>query len=149
MVFGQWTDPLGGETIDEGLAVFFQAPQSYTGNDLAEFHCHGGRVCPRRLIESALHLGARLAEPGEFTRRAFLNGRIDLTQAEAVADLINAQTDAAARPGEGPRGRGRSRRRFTNCARGSSRSRRRSKPTSISRKRDWRKADRERLESVF
>jgi tRNA modification GTPase len=101
MIFGQWADPASAEPIDEGLAVFFAAPQSYTGNDAAEFHCHGGRVCPRRLIEAAVQLGARMAEPGEFTRRAFLNGRMDLTQAEAVADLVNAQTDAAARLARG------------------------------------------------
>jgi tRNA modification GTPase len=105
MVFGRWVAPASGgasgkaegETLDEGLTVFFAAPRSYTGNDLAEFHCHGGPVPARRLIEAALAVGARLAEPGEFTRRAFLNGRMDLTQAEAVADLIAAQTDAAAR----------------------------------------------------
>ena len=101
MIFGQWIDPVSTEPIDEGLAVFFAAPHSYTGNDAAEFQCHGGRVCPRRLIEAAVQLGARLAGPGEFTRRAFLNGRMDLTQAEAVADLINAQTDAAARLARG------------------------------------------------
>jgi tRNA modification GTPase len=105
MVFGRWVAPASGgasgkaegETLDEGMTVFFAAPRSYTGNDLAEFHCHGGPVPARRLVEAALAAGARLAEPGEFTRRAFLNGRMDLTQAEAVADLIAAQTDAAAR----------------------------------------------------
>lgn len=96
-VFGRWLDPASGEAIDEGLTLFFAAPASYTGNDLVEFHCHGGPIPSARLIEASLALGARLAEPGEFTRRAFLNGKLDLAQAEAVADLINAQTDLAAR----------------------------------------------------
>jgi tRNA modification GTPase len=96
LVLGHWRAP-DGESIDTGMTVFFPAPHSYTGNDLAEFHCHGGPVPVRRLIETAVSLGARPADPGEFTRRAFLNGRMDLSQAEAVADLINAQTDAAAR----------------------------------------------------
>ena len=96
MVFGQWRDPAGGDVLDEGLCVCFPAPNSYTGNDLVEFHCHGGPVPSRRLIQAALDMGARLAQPGEFTRRAFLNGRLDLAQAEAVADLIDAETDAAA-----------------------------------------------------
>lgn len=97
MVFGHWIDPTTGEAIDDGLCVFFPSPASYTGNDLAEFHCHGGPIPPRRLVEAVLNAGARMARPGEFTRRAFLNGRMDLAQAEAVADLVNAQTDAAAR----------------------------------------------------
>ncbi|MEN6627649.1 MAG: tRNA uridine-5-carboxymethylaminomethyl(34) synthesis GTPase MnmE [Candidatus Sumerlaeia bacterium] len=97
MVFGRWVDPQSGEVLDEGLAVFFAAPRSYTGNDLAEFFCHGGPVPSRRIIEAALANGARMAEPGEFTRRAFLNGRLDLAQAEAVADIVAAQTDEAAR----------------------------------------------------
>lgn len=96
-VFGRWVDPATGEGIDEGITLFFAAPASYTGNDLVEFHCHGGPIPSARLIEASLALGARLAEPGEFTRRAFLNGKLDLAQAEAVADLINAQTDLAAR----------------------------------------------------
>ncbi|MCE5228689.1 tRNA uridine-5-carboxymethylaminomethyl(34) synthesis GTPase MnmE [bacterium] len=97
MVFGQWVEPVGGEVLDEGLCAFFAGPNSYTGNDLAEFYCHGGPVPSRRLIEAALAGGARMAEPGEFTRRAFLNGRMDLAQAEAVADIVAAQTDEAAR----------------------------------------------------
>ncbi len=101
MVYGNWDDPEDGRAIDSGLTVFFPSPHSYTGNDLAEFHCHGGPLPARRLIEAALASGARLAEPGEFTRRAFLNGRMDLAQAEAVADLINAQTEAAARLAQG------------------------------------------------
>lgn len=97
MVFGKWIDAESGEVLDEGLCAFFAGPNSYTGNDLAEFYCHGGPVPSRRLIEAALANGARMAEPGEFTRRAYLNGRMDLAQAEAVADLISAQTDEAAR----------------------------------------------------
>lgn len=96
-VFGRWRDPATGETIDEGLTLFFAAPASYTGHDVAELQCHGGPIPSARLIEAALALGARLAEPGEFTRRAYLSGKLDLAQAEAVADLINAQTDLAAR----------------------------------------------------
>lgn len=97
MILGEWIDPDGAEPIDHGQAVYYAAPASYTGNDAAEFFCHGGPIPTRRLIEAAIQLGARLAEPGEFTRRAFLNGRMDLAQAEAVADLVNAQTSAAAR----------------------------------------------------
>lgn len=95
--FGRWMDPAREEILDEGLAIFFAGPASFTGNDLVEFHCHGGPIASRRLIETACRLGARLAEAGEFTRRAFLNGKLDLTQAEAIADMIHAQTDAAAR----------------------------------------------------
>jgi tRNA modification GTPase len=97
MIFGDWHHPLSGEFIDEGLAVYFAGPNSYTGNDLVEFQCHGGSVPVRQLLEAVLACGARMAEPGEFTRRAYLNGRMDLAQAEGVADLINAQTAAAAR----------------------------------------------------
>jgi tRNA modification GTPase len=110
LVFGRWRHPDTAEIIDAGLCVFFRRPRSYTGNDLAEFHCHGGPIPSRRLIGAALRLGARLAEPGEFTRRAFLNGRMDLAQAEAVADLINAQTARAARLAQGQLDGGLSRR---------------------------------------
>lgn len=96
-IFGKWVDPEAREVIDEGLTIFFRGPHSYTGNDLAEFHAHGGEAIVRRLISIAMSLGARVAEPGEFTRRAFLNGRMDLAQAEAVADLVNAETEAASR----------------------------------------------------
>jgi tRNA modification GTPase len=83
--------------IDDGLAVFFAAPQSYTGEDVLELHGHGGPVVLRLLLARCVELGAAVAEPGEFTRRAFLNDKLDLAQAEAVADLIDASTDAAAR----------------------------------------------------
>ncbi len=100
LIFGQWIDPNAESAdglIDEGMTVFFRGPRSYTGHDLAELHCHGGAVVVRRLIEAAVSLGARPAAPGEFTRRAYLNGRLDLAQAEAVAELIQAQTTAALR----------------------------------------------------
>ena len=86
-----------GEIIDEVLAVFMAAPATYTREDIFEIHCHGGSVCARRVVEAAVALGARAAEPGEFTRRAFLNGRIDLAEAEAVMSLIGADSEAAAR----------------------------------------------------
>lgn len=78
------------------LAVFLPGPNSYTGEDTVELHSHGGNLAPRRLLDAVLCAGARSAMPGEFTRRAFLNGKMDLTQAEAVADLINAKSDRAA-----------------------------------------------------
>ena len=90
--FGELIDPTSGERIDEVLATFFAKPHSYTTDDVVEISCHGSPVVLRHVVEIALARGARLAEPGEFTMRAFLNGRIDLTQAEAVRDLIEAQT---------------------------------------------------------
>lgn len=86
-----------GEEIDEGIALFFPAPHSYTGEDVLELQGHGGPVVLQMLLRRCLELGARLAEPGEFTRRAYLNDKLDLAQAEAVADLIEASTAAAAR----------------------------------------------------
>jgi tRNA modification GTPase len=86
-----------GETLDRGLALFFPAPHSYTGEDVLELHGHGGTAVLASVLRRVLELGARMAEPGEFTRRAYLNGRLDLLQAEAVADLIAAGTEAAAR----------------------------------------------------
>ncbi len=82
--------------IDEALLLIFRAPHSYTREDVVEFHGHGGYVSARRILQTAVAGGARVAEPGEFTKRAFLNGRIDLLQAEAVADLIRAKSDRAA-----------------------------------------------------
>ena len=84
------------EIIDEALLLVFRAPRSYTAEDTAEIQCHGGRITAARILETVCNAGARPAEPGEFTKRAFLNGRIDLLQAEAVADLINARTSPAA-----------------------------------------------------
>ncbi|MDX9886975.1 tRNA uridine-5-carboxymethylaminomethyl(34) synthesis GTPase MnmE [Thauera sp.] len=83
--------------IDEGILLYFVAPASFTGEDVLELQGHGGPVVMQMLLERCLQLGARLAEPGEFTRRAFLNGKLDLAQAESVADLIEASTAAAAR----------------------------------------------------
>jgi tRNA modification GTPase len=85
-----------GEVLDEGLGVMMRAPRSYTGEDVLELHCHGSPIVLRRVLARVLACGARLAEPGEFTKRAFLNGRLDLAQAEAVIDLIRARTDAGA-----------------------------------------------------
>ena len=96
MVFGEMLDH-EGRVIDRVLAVRFPAPRSYTGEDSAEFHCHGSPVVLRELLNALFAAGARQAAAGEFTRRAFLNGRLDLTEAEAVIDLIDAQTPAAAR----------------------------------------------------
>ncbi len=86
-----------GRAIDEGILLHFPAPASFTGEDVLELQGHGGPVVMQMLLERCLQLGARLAEPGEFTRRAFLNGKLDLAQAESVADLIEASTAAAAR----------------------------------------------------
>jgi tRNA modification GTPase len=86
-----------GSAIDQGIALFFPAPRSYTGEDVLELHGHGGPVVLQLLLKRCVELGARLAQPGEFTRRAFLNDKIDLAQAESVADLIDAATAAAAR----------------------------------------------------
>lgn len=96
MVFGEMLDTQG-RCIDRGLAVRFPGPHSYTGEDSAEFYCHGSPVVLRELLSALFAAGARQAGPGEFTRRAFLNGRLDLTEAEAVVDLIDAETAAAAR----------------------------------------------------
>jgi tRNA modification GTPase len=86
-----------GEPLDEGIAIYFPAPRSYTGEDVLELHGHGGPAVLQLVLERCLTLGARLAAPGEFTKRAYLNDRIDLAQAESVADLIDAATAQAAR----------------------------------------------------
>jgi tRNA modification GTPase len=86
-----------GAAIDRGLALYFQAPHSYTGESMLELQGHGGPVVQRLLLKRCLELGARIAEPGEFTKRAFLNEKLDLAQAESVADLIDATTAEAAR----------------------------------------------------
>ena len=93
--FGSIQDPATGECIDEVILTWFQAPKSYTGEDIIEINAHGGVFVSSRILELVLDHGARPAEPGEFTRRAFINGRIDLSQAEAVADLISAASDKA------------------------------------------------------
>ena len=86
-----------GEQIDEGIVLFFEGPNSFTGEDVLEFQAHGGPVVLDILVKSVVKLGARLAEPGEFSQRAFLNDKLDLVQAEAVADLINSTSEHAAR----------------------------------------------------
>lgn len=85
-----------GKIIDQGVAIYFAAPNSFTGEDVLELHGHGGQVIMDVLLEQVLKIGARLANPGEFTQRAFLNGKLDLVQAEAVSDLITASTSQAA-----------------------------------------------------
>src|SRR6476646_7014594 len=91
-IFGEVIEPATGERIDEAVVTFFAKPHSYTSDDVIEISAHGAPVVLRHVVELATRRGARLAEPGEFTMRAFLNGRIDLTQAEAVRDLIESQT---------------------------------------------------------
>lgn len=93
--YGHVVDPSSGEVIDEVLAVYMKAPSSYTREDVVEISGHGGPLVLRRILEVVLRMGAREALPGEFTKRAFLNGRIDLPQAEAVLELISAQSEQA------------------------------------------------------
>ena len=93
LTYGHVYDNFTGETIDEVMAVYMKGPRSYTAEDVVEIQCHGSVVSLRKILALALKNGARLAEPGEFTKRAFLNGRLDLTQAEAVIDLIRAKSD--------------------------------------------------------
>lgn len=93
--FGMICDPASGETVDEAMAVYMQAPRSYTREDVLELHCHGGWLVIERVLALVLSCGVRLADPGEFTRRAFLNGRIDLIQAEAVMDIIASKSEGA------------------------------------------------------
>lgn len=95
--YGLICDPETGERLDDALLLLFRAPRSYTGEDVVEFSCHGGPVTLGRVLALALRSGVRLAQPGEFTQRAFLNGRMDLAQAEAVCDQIRAKTAAAQR----------------------------------------------------
>ncbi|MCG0275098.1 MAG: tRNA uridine-5-carboxymethylaminomethyl(34) synthesis GTPase MnmE [Thermosediminibacteraceae bacterium] len=95
MYLGNIIDPESGEVIDEVLLVKYKAPYTYTREDMVEINSHGGFVVQNRILEIVLNRGARVAEPGEFTKRAFLNGRIDLSQAEAVIDIIRAKTDRA------------------------------------------------------
>ena len=95
LYYGKVRDPARGALVDEVMFAFLQGPRSYTGEDTVEIHCHGGPFVVRQVLGLALARGARHAEPGEFTRRAFLNGRLDLAQAEAVLDLIRSRTDKA------------------------------------------------------
>ena len=87
---------LDGRVVDEGLLLSFRGPRSFTGEDVVEFQCHGGSVTPRRILDAAIAAGARLARRGEFSERAFLNGKMTFEQAEALLDLIDARTDRAA-----------------------------------------------------
>jgi tRNA modification GTPase len=93
---GHFRDGLG-EVIDEIMAVYFPGPHSFTGEACGEIHCHGGRIVQRRILDALMNSGLCLADPGEFTRRAFLNGRIDLSRAEAVVDLIHARCETSRR----------------------------------------------------
>ncbi len=97
VLYGQVVDPMLYTLVDEAILVWMPAPHSYTAEDVAELQVHGGIHVVQSVLECALAAGARLAEPGEFTKRAFLNGRLDLSQAEAVMDLIRAKTDLAQR----------------------------------------------------
>ena len=98
-MFGAFVE--GEEAFDEGVALFFRAPHSYTGEDTAELQCHGSPAVLAMALEALFAQGVRQAGPGEFTKRAFLNGKLDLTQAEAVADLLEAETPAAVRQAAG------------------------------------------------
>ncbi|RFU62507.1 tRNA uridine-5-carboxymethylaminomethyl(34) synthesis GTPase MnmE [Peribacillus glennii] len=93
--YGHLVDPRTGETVEEVMVSIMKGPKTFTREDVVEINCHGGLVSVNRVLQLVLSQGARLAEPGEFTKRAFLNGRIDLSQAEAVMDLIRAKTDRA------------------------------------------------------
>ncbi|MCT8977611.1 tRNA uridine-5-carboxymethylaminomethyl(34) synthesis GTPase MnmE [Clostridium sp. CX1] len=93
MKYGFILDTESGDVLDEVLVSFMKGPRSFTAEDTVEINCHGGVVATKRILEEVIRNGARLAEPGEFTKRAFLNGRIDLSQAEAVIDIIRAKTE--------------------------------------------------------
>jgi tRNA modification GTPase len=97
LVYGHVIDPDTSETVDEALVSYMAAPHTYTREDIVEINCHGGMIPLQRILGLALKCGARLAEPGEFTLRAFLNGRIDLSQAESVMDIVQAKTQASLR----------------------------------------------------
>src|SRR3954462_13693737 len=93
--YGHLLDPQNGQVVEEVMVSVMKGPKTFTKEDVVEINCHGGIVSVNRVLQLVLTNGARLAEPGEFTKRAFLNGRIDLSQAEAVMDLIRAKTDRA------------------------------------------------------
>ncbi|MBX5451992.1 tRNA uridine-5-carboxymethylaminomethyl(34) synthesis GTPase MnmE [Thermogemmatispora sp.] len=97
LTYGRIVDPRNGEVIDEVLVAFMRRPHTYTREDVVEIHGHGGPLVLQRILRLVLEHGARLAQPGEFTLRAFLNGRLDLAQAEAVMDIISARTEAGLR----------------------------------------------------
>ena len=89
----------GGSFSDYGMCVYFKAPKSYTGEDVVEFHCHGGNAIVKGLLRRAIELGARLATRGEFTKRAFLNGKLSLSSAEGLIDMINSESEAEVKAG--------------------------------------------------
>lgn len=93
VAYGKICDPESKKIIDDVLVLKFQSPASYTGQDMVEIHCHGGQYVVRKILHLLLDLGARLADPGEFTKRAFINGKMDLVQAESIGDIIQAQTE--------------------------------------------------------
>ncbi|MFZ0887002.1 MAG: tRNA uridine-5-carboxymethylaminomethyl(34) synthesis GTPase MnmE [Candidatus Binataceae bacterium] len=95
LYLGEVRDPQTGAAIDRALAVIMPGPATLTGEDVAELHCHGGVYIVRRIVGLAMALGARVADPGEYSRRAFLNGKMDLTEAEAIADLVQARSESA------------------------------------------------------
>jgi tRNA modification GTPase len=96
VLYGHVIDPASGERVDEALLLLMRAPRSFTRETVVELHCHGGLICVQRVLELVLAAGARLALPGEFSQRAFLNGRLDLTRAEAIGELITARSRRAA-----------------------------------------------------
>jgi tRNA modification GTPase len=96
VLYGHVVEPKSGERLDEALLLLMRAPRSFTREDVVELHCHGGLVAVRRVLKAVLDAGARLAAPGEFSQRAFLNGRLDLTRAEAIAEMIAARGQRAA-----------------------------------------------------
>jgi tRNA modification GTPase len=96
VLYGHVVDPADGRRVDEALLLLMRAPRSFTREDVVEFHCHGGLIAVRRVLELVMAAGARLAGPGEFSQRAFLNGRLDLTSAEAIAEMIAARSRRAA-----------------------------------------------------
>ncbi|HEY4384175.1 MAG TPA: hypothetical protein VGN34_06830, partial [Ktedonobacteraceae bacterium] len=97
LTYGRIIDPLTHELLDEVLVAFMRAPHTYTREDVVEIQGHGGPLVLKRILRAVLSQGARMANPGEFTLRAFLNGRLDLAQAEAVMDLIGSETEASQR----------------------------------------------------
>ncbi len=96
ILYGYIRHPKTEQLVDEALLLIMKAPRSYTREDVVEFHCHGGIIAIQQVLQLCIEAGARLAQPGEFTLRAFLNGRLDLTQAESIADLVGSQSPAAA-----------------------------------------------------
>jgi Predicted GTPase len=96
ILYGHIRRPKTQELVDEALLLIMKAPRSFTREDVVEFHCHGGIMAVQQVLQLCLEHGARLAQPGEFSLRAFLNGRLDLTQAESISDLVGAKSPAAA-----------------------------------------------------